>query len=121
MENSAVVLTVFNEPYGTDMTNTRMIARGSANFANGTYVAGGFTPNKPPYLYESGDTVLLPTLNLLPDSLELYSGNGSGYIYALNTFTGNIQIFDAGSEFTGNVGDTIVNDDVTFVASWAKL
>jgi hypothetical protein len=120
MANSNVVLKVFNEPYGTDMTNTRMIARGHANFSNGAYVVGGFKPNKPPYLYDSGDTVLIPTLNLQPDSLEMYSANGSGYSYARNNLTGNIQILSAGSEFTGNVGNVIVNDDVIFVATWVK-
>jgi hypothetical protein len=120
MANSNVVLTAFNAPFGTDMTNQRMIVRGQANFSNGTYVVGGLKPNNPPYLDKSGQVVLVPTLNLQPDSIELYSANGSGYSYARNNLTGNIQILSAGSEFTGNIGNVIVNDDVIFVATWVK-
>jgi hypothetical protein len=121
MANTAVTLTAFNAPYGVDMTNSRMIVRGNANWSNGTYTLGGVAPNKPPYLDQSGQSVLIPTLNAKPDSLDLYTANASGYLYQRNNNTGNIQIFVSGNELsTGNVANAVVNDTIVFVATWVK-
>jgi len=124
----SLTLTVFNEPYGVDMTNTRMILRGNAVWAAGTYVAGGQVPVAPPYLYASGDTVLIPTLNLLPDSLTLESVAGSGFVYGYNKSSGKVQVFttgtapgDALNELAGaGLPDAVVADVIEFVATFVK-
>jgi hypothetical protein len=89
----SATLTVFNAPYGIDQTNARMVLRGNLAWAAGTYAAGGVTPNAPPYLDAAGASVLIPTLNVQPDTVTFQSVSGSGYTYKRNKATGKIQVF----------------------------
>ena len=125
----SLTLTVYNAPYGIDQTNTRMWLRGKAVFTAGNYAAGGQPYVAPPFLDASGQVVLIPTLNLLPDELKLESVSGSGYIYVYNHSTAKVQVFEVGSGSpplplaelpAAALPAGVVNDVIEFVATWAK-
>ena len=124
----AVTLTVLNAPYGIDETQSRMELRGKAVWTAGTYAAGGVTPNSPPYADVSGANVLIPTLNVQPDTLEIWSVGGGGYIYQRNDSTGKIQIFVTGSASgnplqelaNGALPSGVTSDSIVWYGTWVK-
>jgi hypothetical protein len=59
MATSALTKTVYNAPYGLDMTQTRTIERGLLTFGAGAYVAGGLLPN-----WNPATNVLAPTTDV---------------------------------------------------------
>lgn len=124
----SATLTAYNAPYGIDQTATRMVLRGTLAWAAGTYATGGILPNNPPYLDVSGQAVLLPTLNLQPDSVNFKSVAGSGFVYQRNNSTGKIQIFVTGAAAgdpleelaAGALPSGVTGDTIEFEASWVK-
>ncbi|HZP06795.1 MAG TPA: hypothetical protein VFB43_17985 [Terracidiphilus sp.] len=124
----AATLTVYNAPYGIDQTAVRSILRGKLVWAAGTYAAGGVTPNAPPYADVSGANVLLATQNVQPDSIDIKSVAGSGFIYQRNNSTGKIQIFTTGSAAgsaleelpNGALPAGVTGDVIEFEASWVR-
>lgn len=124
----AATLTVYNAPYGGDETAVRSILRGKLVWTAGTYVTGGQTPNAPPYADVSGANVLLATQNVQPDSLDIKSVAGSGFIYQRNNSTGKIQIFvtgtasgDALNELAGGaLPSGVTGDTIEWEASWVR-
>ncbi len=131
MANATVTLTAYNAPYGIDQTNTRMYLHGLVAFSAspGTYPAGGLLPTYSPIKDQSGQAVLLPTINVNPDTMWIQSIAGSGYTYQYNKATGKIQIFVTGSasqnpaaELTGGtaIPAAVSGDTIEFEAEWAK-
>jgi hypothetical protein len=122
-----VTLTAYNAPYGLDATQSRQYLHGLVGFSTGTYVTGGFLPSYSPIKDQSGQAVLLGTLNVNPDTMWIESIAGSGYTFGYNKASGKIQVFvsaAAGSALeelpSGTSLATLNADTVEFEAEWVR-
>lgn len=148
MAVSTATLTVSPYPAGVDNTQRTQVIRGTVAITTGFYPSGGYTVNWAT-LSQGNSGVSVSSIDLdsatspvgafpidvdvksVANATSPYGKGPSGYIYVWDNVLGNLHIFVSATnaasgnsgplvEFGGAINNNIVNDVITFRATYVR-